>query len=77
MLARACGSVRDNQGKWLFEFIFNIGSYGAIKAELWAIIEGLMLAWSKGCRKVVLEVDSELVVRWLQIVKLSNLPMLI
>ena len=36
---------------------------------------GLILAWSKGCREMVLEVDSKLVVRWLQIVKFSNMPM--
>ena len=67
--------VRDNLRKWLFGFIYNIGSCGTTKAELWVVIQGLILSWSKSCRKLVLEVDSELVVRWLQTVKLLNLPM--
>ena len=51
----------DNQEKWLFEFTYNIGLCEAIEPELWVIIQGLMLAWSKDIRKVVQEVDSKLI----------------
>ena len=57
--------VHDSQGKWLFEFTYNIGLCEAIKRELWVVIQDLMLAWCKKDRKVVLEVDYKLMVRWL------------
>ena len=47
-------------------FFHNIGSCGPLKAELWGLLKGLMLAWLMGCKKVILKVDYEVVVRWMQ-----------
>ena len=48
--------IRDSLGRW----------YSGFNAELWAVIYGLSLAWSLGLKKVILEVDSLLVVNWLK-----------
>lgn len=51
---------------WRGGFTINIGACPAVEAELWAVIQGLKLAWDKGFRKVRLEVDSLVVVKdWL------------
>ena len=42
-----------------------IGTCSIIKAELWALIHGLKLAWLKGARKIRVEMDSSTVVNWI------------
>ena len=49
--------------QWIY---INIRVCSAADAELWAVIYGLSLAWSLGLKKVILEVDSLLVVNWLK-----------
>ena len=44
----------------------NIGVCSAVYAELWAVIQGLSLGWSLEIKKLILEVDSMLVVNWLK-----------
>ncbi|KAL4354521.1 hypothetical protein GQ457_06G016340 [Hibiscus cannabinus] len=51
-------SFRDDIGEWLFGSTRFIGRCSVLIAELWAIHEGLMHAWSRGYRQVELESDS-------------------
>ncbi|CAA7014055.1 unnamed protein product [Microthlaspi erraticum] len=65
-LATAGGVLRDAEGRWCRGFILNIGRCSAPLAELWGVYYGLVMAWEQRCLRVELEVDSELVVGFLQ-----------
>ncbi|XVE63501.1 hypothetical protein DITRI_Ditri07aG0025300 [Diplodiscus trichospermus] len=70
----ACGGlIRDHYGDWLKGFTANIGTCSVPEAELWGIIHGLRLAWSLGYRKVLLGVDSKLVVDQINDVKTRSM----
>jgi len=64
--ATARGVVRDGEGSWLGGFALNIGVCSAPLAELWGVYYGLVTAWERGVRRVVLEVEVKLVVGFLQ-----------
>ncbi|KAG7556791.1 Ribonuclease H domain [Arabidopsis suecica] len=64
--ATAGGALRGEDGEWLGGFALNIGICSAPLAELWGVYYGLVIAWERGFRRVELEVDSELVVGFLQ-----------
>ncbi|EEF37793.1 nucleic acid binding protein, putative [Ricinus communis] len=55
-IAGGGGLCRNSQGHWLTGFAFKIGTCSALEAELW----GANLAWAKGFKKVILEVDSSM-----------------
>ncbi|KAK8609722.1 hypothetical protein V6N13_093137 [Hibiscus sabdariffa] len=62
-----CGGVlRDHTGSWHFGFSKYIGFCEVFEAELWGVWCGLQLAWEKGCRRIILEVDSLDVVKALK-----------
>lgn len=65
-LATAGGVLRDGEGQWLGGFALNIGICTTPLAELWGVYYGLLIAWERGFRQVELELDSSLVVGWLQ-----------
>ncbi|KAL9288897.1 putative ribonuclease H domain, reverse transcriptase zinc-binding domain-containing protein [Arabidopsis thaliana] len=65
-LATAGGVVRDGEGQWCVGFVLNIGICSAPLAELWGVYYGLHIAWERGIRRLELEVDSTLVVGFLQ-----------
>ncbi|KAE8714163.1 LRR receptor-like serine/threonine-protein kinase EFR-like [Hibiscus syriacus] len=46
--AKAGGLIRDCNGQWLGGFHRNIGLCSAFQAELWALLDGLKLAWTDG-----------------------------
>ncbi|KAK8986461.1 hypothetical protein V6N11_010017 [Hibiscus sabdariffa] len=52
------GVIRDDRGSWRAGFARFIGRCPVLLAEMWAIYEGLLRAWSLGYRKVELESDS-------------------
>ncbi|KAK9046567.1 hypothetical protein V6N11_052453 [Hibiscus sabdariffa] len=52
------GVIRDDRGSWRVGFARFIGRCPVLLAEMWAIYEGLLHAWSLGYRKVELESDS-------------------
>ncbi|KAG7558925.1 Ribonuclease H-like superfamily [Arabidopsis thaliana x Arabidopsis arenosa] len=64
--ATAAGALREGNGTWLGGFALNIGVCTAPVAELWGVYYGLVIAWEGGFRRVILEVDSALVVGFLQ-----------
>ncbi|XP_028753040.1 uncharacterized protein LOC114712656 [Neltuma alba] len=45
--------IKDEAGRWLFEFNSKFSAVPSVMAELIAIIQGLNLCWSKGYRNVV------------------------
>ncbi|KAH1122914.1 hypothetical protein J1N35_006074 [Gossypium stocksii] len=48
------GVVRDEAGRWLLDFGRSIGMGNIFTAELWAILIGLEVAWSKGYLRVAI-----------------------
>ncbi|KAF2289615.1 hypothetical protein GH714_037522 [Hevea brasiliensis] len=57
------GIIRDGIGKWISGFVHNIGSCFVLCAELWALYEGIKLAWSLGIRNLWVDCDSLLVMK--------------
>ncbi|CAI0443411.1 unnamed protein product [Linum tenue] len=57
-LAAAGGLIRDNSGRCLAAFVGNLGVSTVTRAEIKGAIQGLQTAWSRGYRKVHLQVDS-------------------
>ncbi|CAA7031066.1 unnamed protein product [Microthlaspi erraticum] len=60
--ALAGGVLRDEDGTWCGGFAINIGICSAPLAELWGIYYGLYMAWEKRVPRLIVEVDSEVVV---------------
>ncbi|KAL4370604.1 hypothetical protein AHAS_Ahas06G0082400 [Arachis hypogaea] len=59
-----CGSLlRDENGKWIAGFTHTIGNCSAFIAELWGVVQGLNLARRLGMKKIMVECDSEGVVK--------------
>lgn len=61
-VAGAGGLVRDGMRTWMKGFAVNTGICTSVRAELWAAVTGLDLAWTLGLCQVILETDSILVV---------------
>ncbi|KAE8698724.1 hypothetical protein F3Y22_tig00110597pilonHSYRG00708 [Hibiscus syriacus] len=57
------GLIGDSEGRWITGFVRNIGRCSILHAELWAIMDGLSLAWESGARSFEIEVDSSEAVR--------------
>ncbi|CAH9053737.1 unnamed protein product [Cuscuta epithymum] len=67
--AGAGGLIRNHKGEWVSGFILNIGKTECFKSELWALRQGLLLACDLDINKVIVEVDSE---SMLKVVKKKN-----
>ncbi|GLT41443.1 hypothetical protein SLA2020_155090 [Shorea laevis] len=61
-LSVAGGICRDSLGLWQFGFNMQVGVGHAVRAEIFAILKGLEIAWQKNYRKVILESDCLLAV---------------
>lgn len=61
-VAGAGGLIRDSMGTWMQNFAVNTGICTSVRAELWAVVTGLDLAWTLGLCQVILDTDSILVV---------------
>ncbi|PKI39106.1 hypothetical protein CRG98_040530 [Punica granatum] len=68
-LAGAGGLICGDDGRWICGFVHNVGFATSTIAKLWGALVGLELAWDRGYRYVVLELDSQVVQRLL-----SNQP---
>ncbi|KAK8986158.1 hypothetical protein V6N11_082436 [Hibiscus sabdariffa] len=53
----AGGLIRDSEGSWLTGFNRHLGITTPLQAELWAIHEGLLLAWSIGFERLQCQTD--------------------
>lgn len=58
-LASAGCVLQDAQGKWIIGAARNLDITTLVTAELWAIYQGLYLAWEREFMNVVLETDSQ------------------
>lgn len=59
------GLLRNEFGEWIKGFTYNIGICITEEAELWDVWKGLQITWQLGHKKVMVGVDSEIVVKWL------------
>ena len=59
------GLIRGHRGELFEVFTINCGSCTCTRAELLAVLRGLVVAWEGDHRKVHVELDSEVVVRML------------
>lgn len=67
MLFAGCGGLlRGAHGEWLGGFSRNLGITSAYEAELWGVLEGLLLARRLGFQMVDLRIDSTCVVNGIQ-----------
>lgn len=56
----ACGGVvRDDMGNFIVGYTTNLGSCSILAAELWSILHGLSIAWSRGYKKTQVYSDSK------------------
>ena len=53
---KPCGLLGDSSGLWIRGLAYNISKCSALVAELWVVLVGLQLAWTKGYRRVQFEV---------------------
>lgn len=60
-MAGAGGLFRDSNGHWLGVFQVFLGVCSNLVAELSALKFGLMIAWNKGFRRLICEVDAMVV----------------
>jgi len=59
-VAGAGGLIRDSLGSWIKGFaVSSTGLCTSVKAELWAVVTGLELAWPMVLRRLILEMDSD------------------
>ena len=56
-LAVRTAGCMNSRGKWLIGCARNIGRCTSLQAELWALLDGLELAWSAGYTHIKVEVD--------------------
>ncbi|WMV46065.1 hypothetical protein MTR67_039450 [Solanum verrucosum] len=59
------GILRDQAGNIIFAFTVPLGTGFNNQAEVQATVFGLNWCYQHGYRKIVLEVDSELITRWI------------
>ncbi|KAK8995182.1 hypothetical protein V6N11_069627 [Hibiscus sabdariffa] len=53
------GLFRNCGGDWIMGFAKAVGHVNSLQAELWALFEGLSLAWKQGFEKVLVRSDSK------------------
>ncbi|CAN1188180.1 Putative ribonuclease H protein At1g65750 [Linum perenne] len=63
--AAAGGIIRSVVGRGLVAFTMNLGQCSITRAEMRGAIAGLELAWDFGFRRVELQIDSKIAVRFL------------
>ncbi|KAE8690236.1 hypothetical protein F3Y22_tig00110904pilonHSYRG00066 [Hibiscus syriacus] len=51
------GVIRNSNGDWITGFARNVGSTSILQAELWGIYEGLLIAWSLGIPRLLVQSD--------------------
>ncbi|KAE8712104.1 hypothetical protein F3Y22_tig00110264pilonHSYRG00315 [Hibiscus syriacus] len=58
MEAAGGGVLRDSNGNWLAGYQQNIGRCPIFQAELWAVLDGLSIAWEHRNRSIIVEVEN-------------------
>lgn len=57
-LASLGGLIRNDRGEWVEGFSMNIGLCSITNSKLWGHYQGLIMAWNRGIRSLLAEVDS-------------------
>ncbi|KAK8520058.1 hypothetical protein V6N12_004021 [Hibiscus sabdariffa] len=57
--SRIGGLIRSSAGDWIVGFAKAIGRSDVLQAELWAIFEGISLAWEYGFDRLLIHSDSK------------------
>ncbi|KAL6534729.1 hypothetical protein OROGR_013404 [Orobanche gracilis] len=68
------GLVRDGEGRWMYGFSMKLGTVSINLAELMALREGLKLSSERQHQKIEVEVDSEVVFKWVQLEDTADHP---
>ncbi|KAK9005733.1 hypothetical protein V6N11_043155 [Hibiscus sabdariffa] len=53
------GLIRDHLGNWISGFTKSIGISNVLRSKLWAIFNGLQVAWSHGIKILQVQSDSK------------------
>ncbi|CDP19416.1 unnamed protein product [Coffea canephora] len=69
------GLLRDHSGKLIFSFSKEFGDVQVLQAEASALSYGLQICISKRFRKVLVEVDSKVLVSLIHSSDMSNWPL--
>lgn len=75
-LASVGGLFRNHNGDWIIGYVSRIGVTNSLLAELWGLREGLRLARNREFNKIIVEIDSEVVVQVLTRSEKRILPQL-
>lgn len=59
------GVIRDSSGMWAVGFALNISNVTSAPAEAWALFKSLQISWKRDFKKVVVEIDSMIVLQLL------------
>ncbi|KAG5106372.1 hypothetical protein JHK82_043342 [Glycine max] len=62
-MATCGGLLRDHHGRWKIGFAKKVRCTIAFVAELWGVLQGLRIARDQGMQNILLQVDSEFVVK--------------
>lgn len=60
------GLLQDSTGTWLWGYAMSYGGDSVFKVEARVMLEGLLLVWDKGFKRVEVESDNALLVELLQ-----------
>ncbi|MBA0673623.1 hypothetical protein Goklo_024898, partial [Gossypium klotzschianum] len=52
------GVIRDGKGKWILGYNRFLGKYSVAVAELWGILDGLLLLQKQGYDEVTVQLDN-------------------
>ncbi|KAH1064622.1 hypothetical protein J1N35_029609 [Gossypium stocksii] len=58
-MAASGGVLRDRHGDWILGFNNSLGHCSVFNAELWGVLDGLMIIQSRNCDGVVIRSDSQ------------------
>lgn len=56
------GLLRDGSGNFFVGFYAKLGTVTVVEAELWGILYGLKLTWSRGFRRISVQSDSQVAI---------------
>ena len=55
--------MRNDQGKWIVGFVINLGNCSALVVKVWGAWHALHIAWARGCKKVILELNNTVAIQ--------------
>lgn len=72
--AAGCGGIlRDQRGNLMFAFSHRLEACSVLELELWGVYPGISLAWGRGYRKLIVEVDSVEAIELLEMGRSANI----